>query len=47
MKKKFTLVVLAILTVFLFTACGQKKSADITVDISKLCSDLQETVSSG
>ena len=47
LKKKFTLTALAILAVFLFTACGDKKSNDVTVDISQLCSELQETVTSG
>ena len=47
MKKKFTLAALAILNVFLLTACGGKKSGDITVDISKLCDDLKATVTSG
>ncbi|MDO4475116.1 MAG: DUF4358 domain-containing protein [Eubacteriales bacterium] len=47
MKKKFTLAVLTILAIFLLTACGGKKSGDITVDITKLCDDLKATVTSG
>lgn len=46
MKKTVTVLVLAAMMAFVLTACGGK-SKDITVDVTKLCEDLQSTVTSG
>lgn len=46
MKKRIILCMTALVLVLALTACG-KKSNDVTVDIKKLSSDLQATITSG
>lgn len=46
--KKYLSILLTIMTMaFILTACGGGKSGDVTVDVTKLCEDLQATVTSG
>lgn len=47
MKKRLSLLLLAVFIVFALTACSGKKEKDITVDVNKLCEDLQATITSG
>lgn len=47
MKKKFSILLLAALMALVLTACGGGKTKDISVDVTKLCEDLQATVTSG
>lgn len=45
MKKSIMVCLTALVLVFVLTACG-KKSDDVTVDITKLAADLQESIDS-
>ncbi len=47
MKKKPAVLLAVVMMAFMLTACGGKKSENIDVDITKLCEDLQATVTSG
>ncbi|MDO4344937.1 MAG: DUF4358 domain-containing protein [Eubacteriales bacterium] len=47
MKKKFLLFFSAGALALSLTACGGKSDKDVTVDIAKLSSDLQSTITSG
>lgn len=47
MKKRLSVLLFAVLMIFVLTACGGKKEKDINVDITKLCEELQTTVTSG
>ena len=49
LKKTLILTVLCTFTVLLFTACGGKSSsdsADVSVDVKQLCTDLEGTIDS-
>lgn len=47
MKKRLSVLLLAAFMVLALTACGGKKGKDITVDVTKLCEELQATITSG
>lgn len=46
MKKKLSLLLTAVVMILVLTACGSRTSEDVSVDVTKLCEDLQGTITS-
>lgn len=46
MKKILSLVMIAMIAIAAFTGCGKKDSKSASIDIKKLCQDLQGTIES-